>query len=107
VREVTLEVPMEIPNSRTATINLGLWLTSIRSQIGAWGMDGRSVGIGFEWRTRTAISNNRLQRITGRIKRALWSSLVVSRDCEPYNLEQRIVYVRTGEAKGILKLKEG
>jgi hypothetical protein len=106
-REVTLEVPLNVPDSKTASVALRSWLISVRSQIGAWGMDGREVGVGYVWTTRNGINNARLPSVTRRIKRALKSALVVSTMCEPYNLEQRIIYIRDGEPKGTLTIREG
>ncbi len=105
-REVTVEVPMEVPDCKRAAVVLRSWLRSIQSQIGAWGTDGREVGVGYRWTTRTALNNEALPEVTRRVKRALKSSLVVSPGCEPYNLEQRIVYIRDGEGRGTLTLKE-
>jgi len=107
VREVTLEVPLEVPDSKRASVHLRSWLISVRGQIGAWGMDGREVGVGYLWTTRNGINNARLPSITRRVKRALKSALIVSTMCEPYNLGQRVKYIRDGEPKGTLYLKEG
>ncbi len=106
-REVTLELPFEVPMSKLDSTHQRMFLESVRDRIGVWGKDGRDVGVGFKWYTRRGVDNSRLHIITRRLKRSLKSSLVVDRLCEPYNLEQRIIYTRDGEGHGVLTLREG
>lgn len=105
-REITLEMPFEVPANRMDATHTRMWLESVRDRIGFWGEGGRDVGVGFVWYTRRGLGNARLPVITRRIKRSLKSARVVDALCDPYNLEQRIVYVRDGEGHGFLSLKE-
>ena len=72
-----------------------------------FGKDGRETGIGFVWRTRTAIRNDRLFTYTKFVKRTFKTAGMVSQMCDPYNLTQRIVYIRDGEPGVEFTIKEG
>lgn len=105
-REVTLEVPFEVPMNRFDVVHLRMFFESVRDQLGPWGRTGRDVGFGYVWNTRKGVDNARLHLITKRVKRALKSSLVIDHRCDPYNLEQRIVYIRDGDGRATLTLRE-
>ena len=107
MREVTLEAPFDVPQNRFDTVHLRMFLESLRAQVGQWGSTGRDVGVGFTWYTNKGIDNNRLHLVVKRVKRAFKASKVVDQRCDPYNLEQRIVYIRDGDPHGTLNLKEG
>ena len=106
-REITVEAPFEVPNSKHEAVSMRLWLDAMNGQLGRWGKDGREVGVGYVWYTRRGMGNEKLHLVTRRIKRCLKSAQVVDRLCEPYNLEQRIIYIRDGDGHGLLSLREG
>ena len=106
-KELTFEAPFELPNDRNEALMFQLWLESTRDQVGIWGGDGAPVGMGFIWYTRRGISNDYLSLFVRRIKKCFLRSRVVSGLAEFYNLEQRIVYIRSGEPHGTLSLREG
>jgi len=105
-RELTLEAPFELPNNRFEAVHMRMWFTSQQNQIGRWGKDGRSVGLGYTWYTRRSLGNERLVKLTRRITRALKSCMVLDPLCDPYNMEQKIVYIRDGDGHGTITLKE-
>jgi hypothetical protein len=107
MREISLEMPFDVPRTKTAKANFHFWLVAMQKELGVWGRDGRSVGVGFVWNTKTGFDNRKLYLATRQMKRALKSADVVCTSCDPYNLEQKIVYIRDGEPNGLLTLKEG
>jgi hypothetical protein len=106
MREMTVEMPFEIPRSKSAKAQFHYWLVAKSSELDLWGLEGRSVGVGFKWYTRTGFDNRKISLATRHIKRALKTAGILATSCDPYNLEQRIVYIRDGEGHGTLTLRE-
>ena len=72
--------------------------------------NGRSVGIGFEWQTRTGLGNGGLAAVctlARRVQRAFLSTGILSRQAETYLLKCRIVWIRTGEPNAVFRIEEG
>ena len=106
MREMTVEMPFEIPRTKNAKMQFHFWLQGKSSELGLWGVEGRPVGVGFQWYTRTGFDNRKIFLATRHMKRALKTANILAFSCDPYNLEQRIVYIRDGEGHGTLTLRE-
>jgi len=99
-REVTFLCPFEIPRSTTARNELKFYLEAQLHEIGCFGKDGRSVGIGFEWETHTGLASGGLHAICTllrRVQRALFITGILSRQAEIYLLKSKITYIRDGD----------
>ena len=108
-REVTFIAPFEIPRSTTARNELKFYLESQLHEIGCFGKDGRSVGIGFEWETHTGLGNGGLHAICTllhRVQRAFIMTGILSRQAEVFILKSRITYIRDGEPNVVFHITE-
>ena len=105
-RELTIEVPFDIPQGKREVFHFMHWLRASAGNLGVWGEAGREVGIGFTWYTRTGFDNAKLPVLVRRVKRALRTASIVFGHCAPYKLEQKIIYVRDGDGHGLLTFRE-
>jgi hypothetical protein len=110
LREIVFVVPLDIPAGTRKVNELKWYLEAQRVQLGTFGKDGRSVGIGFEWETRTGLATGGLAAVltlARRIQRAFMSTGILHRTAEVYLLGARIRYIRDGNPKGTFTIKEG
>lgn len=101
---------MEIPRGARKVWEFKCWLETQLSEIGCFGKEGRSVGIGFEWETRTGLGNGGLGAVctlARRVQRAFLATGILSRQAETYLLRCKITYIRSGEPNAVLHLTEG
>ena len=108
--EAVFAVPLEIPRGTRKVLEFKWFLESQISEIGCFGKDGRSVGIGFEWQTRTGLGNGGLAAVctlARRVQRAFLSTGILSRQAETYLLQCRITYIRSGEPNAVFTIQEG
>ena len=105
--EATFHLPFEIPRNTRQKNELKFYLEALN--LPPMGDDRQAVGVGFVWHTRTSLGNGGHAAVTSlgkRLVRALYMTGVLSRRSEPYNLEQRIVYIRGGDPYAEVILKE-
>jgi DNA-binding MarR family transcriptional regulator len=98
-REAVFEVPLDIPRTTVHRLSLKYFLESMAPQIGVFGRNGKAVGLGFEWRTQTALGGTLGFTCTmaRRMLRTFITNGLIDRNADTFNLKQRIRYVRSGE----------
>ncbi len=108
MREVKFDLPFEIPQTKNAKSELKWYLESLG--LDTFGKFGRPVGIGFLWYTKKGLLYGGLVSLcalTKRFHRALCMTGVVSRQAEPYNLTQRIIFITDAEEPhAVIELRE-
>ena len=105
--EATFQLPFEIPANLRQKNDIKHYLEALN--LPKLGDDRQAVGIGWHWYTRTSLGNGGLPSVlalTRYLARALTATSVLSRRSEPYNLEQRIIYIKGGEPHAEVILKE-
>lgn len=105
MRNVEFVYAEEIPITPRQKIAMRNYFEALSGNVGKIGENGRKVGLGFEWLTHTALCDTDLIRIGRQLKRSLKSAGILF--CpDPYNLTQRIIYIRDGDPKVTITMKE-
>lgn len=106
---VVLRFPLEWPNTPKIKWAFKHYLQSLAPELPVLGKDGRSVGIGFEWQTRTGAEEkgiSHLVPIVRFLQRALMAEGILSQQAATYLLKCKATYIRDGEGSVVLTLKE-
>ena len=109
MKEFRFIIPYDFPFSREDREELMTYLRSLTPRIGAWGEEGRDVGLGFEWLTKRKNRNSRLTLTRKNLIRCLVQTRIISIDTVKegiYNLEQRIRRTYGGTPGATIILRE-
>ena len=110
MREVTLKLERGVPRNAAQKVNLRHWFERQKRDIGIFGSDGQSVGIGFVWQTNWALAEKGIDscvKVLRSLCRGLRGAGVLSPNAMTYILECRVVYTTDVEPTGILTIREG
>jgi hypothetical protein len=105
-KEAVFKVSADVPTTPKTKYAFGVYLRSLRDQVGSFGDNGEKVGLGFIWETRTGLAEGGLNVLTRRLQRWLRTSGILSAMAEVYFLVQDIRYIREGDPNVVITLKE-
>lgn len=111
MREATFVIDSDIPTSVRAKLDFKWQLKNQAATMDhVFGKHGGTVGLGFLWETQTGIGDGGLSAVctlARRIQRAYLNTGILHRSADCYLLGGRIRYIREGEPRATLTLKEG